>query len=238
MQSFSWKKAYTLAVTRPGAVFRTVLALMRGELRRFGYRLTGRRIRIGSQFRVHGRLEIRGPGTVIFGNRCEVISSRLAPTTIYTHHPDAVIRFGDRVRLTGTRIGCERAIEVGDWSGISDARLMDTDFHALEVYDQPRYNTVGLSKPITIGRNVWIGAGAMVLKGVRIGENSVVGAGAVVAQHVPANTVVFGNPARVVWRLRGANASSASRDSRAAPVEEPETGEAPAPLPSAAVPTD
>jgi acetyltransferase-like isoleucine patch superfamily enzyme len=45
----------------------------------------------------------------------------------------------------------------------------------------------------------------MVLKGVKIGANSVVGAGSVVAANVPPNVVVFGNPARVVWRLRQAS---------------------------------
>ena len=113
-----------------------------------------------------------------------------------------MIRFGNRVLLTGTRLSCERSIEVGDHTGLSDARIMDTDFHAVESYGQPRYNTSGVSKAISIGSNVWVGAGAMILKGVKIGDNSVVGAGSVVASRVPANTVVFGNPARVIWRLK------------------------------------
>lgn len=150
-----------------------------------------------------GSLDIRGPGTVIFGDDCGVVSSRLAPTTPYTHSRQAVIRFGNRVLLTGTRLGCESLIEVGDNTGLSDARIMDTDFHALEVYDQPRYNTGGVSKPVIIGRNVWVGAGAMILKGVRIGDNAVVAAGSVVVGRVAPNTVVLGNPARLVWRLTG-----------------------------------
>jgi acetyltransferase-like isoleucine patch superfamily enzyme len=153
-------------------------------------------------FQVTGPLRIRGPGTVIFGDECAVVSSRLAPTTPYTQNADAVIRFGNRVLLTGTRLSCERRIDVGDYAGLSDARIMDTDFHALESHGQPRYNTRGASKPITIGAHAWVGAGAMILKGVRIGENSVVGAGSVVANNVPPNSVVFGNPARVVWRLK------------------------------------
>lgn len=117
--------------------------------------------------------------------------------------------------LTGTRIGCANRVEVGDWTSLSDARIMDTDFHRLEVYDRPRFKTKGASKPIHIGRNAWIGAGAMVLKGVKIGENSVVGAGAVVANDIPSNVVVFGNPARVVWRLRDPAATSANHEPRA-----------------------
>ena len=55
--------------------------------------------------------------------------------------------------------------------------------------------------PVTIGNDVWIGHGAVILKGVRIGDRSVVGARAVVTRDVPADTVVAGNPARVVKSL-------------------------------------
>jgi len=55
-----------------------------------------------------------------------------------------------------------------------------------------------IAKPITIERNVWIAAGAIVIGGVTIGENSVVAAGSVVTKSVPPNTLVGGNPARVI----------------------------------------
>jgi acetyltransferase-like isoleucine patch superfamily enzyme len=182
---------------------RAALAIGRGMYYRIKFRLTGQRVIIGRRFRVKGRLEIKGPGTVIFGDDCGVVSSRLSVTTPYTHAPEAVIRFGNHVLLTGTRLSCQARIDVGDGAGLSDARIMDTDFHALETGGRLRYNTPGKARPITIGRNAWLGAGSMVLKGVAIGENSVVGAGAVVASKVPPNCVVFGNPARVIWRLRG-----------------------------------
>ena len=56
-------------------------------------------------------------------------------------------------------------------------------------------------QPITIGDNVWLGGGAIVLAGVTIGDNTVVGAGAVVTRDLPANVVAVGNPARVVRTL-------------------------------------
>jgi acetyltransferase-like isoleucine patch superfamily enzyme len=55
-----------------------------------------------------------------------------------------------------------------------------------------------IAKPIVIGRNVWIAAGATIIGGVTVGENSVVAAGAVVTRDVPANTLVGGNPASVI----------------------------------------
>jgi len=55
-----------------------------------------------------------------------------------------------------------------------------------------------IAKPIVIERNVWIAAGATIIGGVTIGENAVVAAGAVVTKDVPPNTLVGGNPARVI----------------------------------------
>jgi len=57
------------------------------------------------------------------------------------------------------------------------------------------------AQPISIADGVWIGGGALILAGVSIGENAVIGAGAVVTRDVEANTVVVGNPARVVKRI-------------------------------------
>ncbi len=56
-------------------------------------------------------------------------------------------------------------------------------------------------KPIIIERNVWIAAGATVIGGVTVGENAVVAAGAVVTRDVPPNTLVGGNPARVIRQI-------------------------------------
>ncbi len=55
-----------------------------------------------------------------------------------------------------------------------------------------------LARPIRIGRDCWIGGGAIVLPGVSIGDEAVVGAGAVVTRDVAAGTAVAGNPARVI----------------------------------------
>ncbi len=55
--------------------------------------------------------------------------------------------------------------------------------------------------PIHIGRNVWIGAGAIILPGVTIGENTVVGAGSVVTRDLPANVVAVGTPCRVLREI-------------------------------------
>ena len=57
------------------------------------------------------------------------------------------------------------------------------------------------AEPITIGDNVWLGGGVIVLPGVTIGSDSVVGAGSVVVHDLPAGVVAVGNPARIVRTL-------------------------------------
>ncbi|MBO4915150.1 MAG: sugar O-acetyltransferase [Oscillospiraceae bacterium] len=60
------------------------------------------------------------------------------------------------------------------------------------------YCTILDVAPVTIGDNVWIGAGAIVLPGVTIGQNAVIGAGAVVTKDVPESVLAAGNPCRVI----------------------------------------
>lgn len=56
-------------------------------------------------------------------------------------------------------------------------------------------------KPITIKRNAWIGAAATILPGITVGENAIVGANALVTKDVPANTIVGGNPAKMINKI-------------------------------------
>tara|TARA_R110002050_G_scaffold198306_1_gene333098 strand:- start:2532 stop:2984 length:453 start_codon:yes stop_codon:yes gene_type:complete len=56
---------------------------------------------------------------------------------------------------------------------------------------------------VTIGNNVFIGVNAVILKGVNIGDNSVIGAGAIVSKNVPAQSLVVGNPGKVIKKLDG-----------------------------------
>lgn len=62
----------------------------------------------------------------------------------------------------------------------------------------PRRDKWEAAQPITIGDNVWLGGGVVVLPGVTVGADTVVGAGAVVTRDLPAGVVAVGNPARVV----------------------------------------
>lgn len=91
------------------------------------------------------------------------------------------------------------AITIGRDCQIATHVQLLTAWHPVE--PGPRRAGLEAASPITIGDNVWIGGGAIVLPGVIIGDNSVIGAGAVVTKDIPANAVAVGNPARVVKTL-------------------------------------
>jgi maltose O-acetyltransferase len=91
------------------------------------------------------------------------------------------------------------AITIGEDCQIGPNVQLLTPTHPLE--SQPRRDKLEAARPITIGDNVWLGGGAIVLPGVTIGDNSVIGAGSVVSRDVPANVAAVGNPARVIRHL-------------------------------------
>lgn len=100
----------------------------------------------------------------------------------------------------------DNVIRIGDNALIAPNVQIYTAFHptnAAERFGAPRPDgSFAFCKtqtaPVTIGDNVWIGGGAILLPGVTIGDNVVIGAGSVVTKDIPSNTVAFGNPCRVV----------------------------------------
>ncbi|WP_326977880.1 DapH/DapD/GlmU-related protein [Bacillus inaquosorum] len=71
--------------------------------------------------------------------------------------------------------------------------------HSIEPKDRHKS---GYGIPIIIGDNVWIGGSCVILAGVTIGDNSVIAAGSVVTKDVPPNSVVAGNPGKVLKHIK------------------------------------
>lgn len=90
-------------------------------------------------------------------------------------------------------------IVIGDDVQIGPNVQLLTPTHPLE--PELRREKWEAAKPITIGSNVWLGGGVIVLAGVTIGDNTVVGAGAVVSRDLPSDVVALGVPARVTRSL-------------------------------------
>ncbi|MFD6416209.1 sugar O-acetyltransferase [Streptomyces sp. NPDC060194] len=100
-------------------------------------------------------------------------------------------------------------IRIGEACQIGPNVQLLTPTHPVD--PQPRRDGLEAAQPITIGDNVWLGGGAIVLAGVTIGDDSVIGAGAVVTKDVPAGVVAVGNPARVIRTIDGAPSVATER---------------------------
>lgn len=104
------------------------------------------------------------------------------------------IVMGENCHVLTTKIDVHHGflISMGDNVTISDARLLTHDGSTKKFLG---YSRVGRIK---IGSNVFIGAGAIILPGIEIEDNVVVGAGAIVTKDIPRDSLVVGNPARVI----------------------------------------
>ena len=100
----------------------------------------------------------------------------------------------------------DNKIVIGDNALIAPNVQIYTAYHPThyldrfgELTDGGRFNFCKtITAPVTIGNNVWIGGGVIILPGVTIGDNVVIGAGSVVTRSIEANTIAYGNPCKVV----------------------------------------
>jgi acetyltransferase-like isoleucine patch superfamily enzyme len=175
-----------------------------------------------------GSLRILGPmpyfklpraGKVCFGDNVVLnsdarnsntsLTSRCKFVTGYT----GTIRVGKNTMFNGTCVVAYETVTIGDNCQFASSTLVtDTDFHPVDPDERLKQAAGhGISfdsvkkAAVVIGDNVWIGWNCTILKGVVIGKNSIVGAGSVVlAGDYPADSIIAGNPARVVKKLRDA----------------------------------
>ncbi len=170
-------------------------------------------IKVEGKIICYGKIYIlRYPMSKIsFGNNVTIISnsyrgsasSIYSPVKLQTFSPEALIEIGDNVDLNGTSIVARsKKVIIGRGTIIApNVVIMDSDFHSI----WPAKNRgpgIENDKNVIIGKNVWIGLGATLLKGVTIGDNSIIGAGSVVTGTVPANVIYAGSPAKLIKKLR------------------------------------
>jgi acetyltransferase-like isoleucine patch superfamily enzyme len=115
--------------------------------------------------------------------------------------PEAELVLRPTVGLSGTVLCAGTSIQIGEGTILgSGAVVIDNDFHSEGEAWGWKTDYVTNARPIRIGRGVFVGARAIVLKGVNIGDRAIIGAGAVVTKDVPAYHIAAGNPARIFPR--------------------------------------
>lgn len=181
-------------LARPGYGLAVAKALFVGRWYRLWNRLLGRRLSAGRNFRVHGRLVLRGPGRVSFGNDVVLYGT----VTPWTHSPEAHIQIGDNTVMESVRLGCAQSISIGRWCIVAESIIEDTDFHSTRADRRTNPDAPIRTVPVVIEDNAWVGGQAGLLPGTHIGRNSVVGFGSICNRRYPENVILFGNPARVV----------------------------------------
>ncbi len=163
---------------------------------------------IGVGSKVGGRIERRHPKAAIrIGADC------LIAGTLVAEDEGSRLSIGSNVFVGGgTLIDCLAEVTIEDDVLISyQVVIMDSDNHSIRASERVedlrrwRKGAYDWSKvrrsPVTIRSRAWIGARAIITKGVEIGEGAIVASGAVVTADVPPYTIVAGNPARIVREL-------------------------------------
>jgi acetyltransferase-like isoleucine patch superfamily enzyme len=197
----SWARKFLRGVLRVAAIPRDWLCCTsQGVSWQYGWRLSG-----------WARFRPAGGGRIIIGKRFAAESRTqtnalgvFQPVILTAWGPGSLIEIGDDVGISGSSITAINRIRIGHRVLIgSGALIVDNDGHPLAAEGR-RYATDAVSRPIEIDDDVFIGARAIVLKGVHIHRGAIVGAGAVVTHDVPEYTIVAGNPARIVGNSRPA----------------------------------
>jgi len=140
-------------------------------------------VRIGSESIVSCKFSLDRPAsTISIGDRCFIGRSRIVSAKSVIIEDDVIISWGVTIVDHNSHAidSIERREDVVNWS------QGKKDWNQVDIF------------PVVVQKRSWIGFNAIVLKGVTIGEGSVVGAGAVVTRDVQPNTIVVGNPARII----------------------------------------
>ena len=142
-----------------------------------------------------------GNGRIVVGDDVRV-GTRNTWVVGFKVSEGAELVIGNRVSVNyQTSISVATRVEIGDDTMIAgNVQIYDNISHPLSPSRRLKHESFTLDEaaPISIGKNVWIGNAAIIMRGVSVGDNSVVAAGSIVTKDVPADTLVAGSPARVI----------------------------------------
>jgi acetyltransferase-like isoleucine patch superfamily enzyme len=169
--------------------------VVEGPVRVEIYAATTNRIVIGSGSRIGDgvRLSLRG-GSLTVGDGTEI--RRLG-----TYQVTGTLTVGSGVVLNGgVTVHCADSIEIGDLTIIGEYSTITDSRHERTPPGVPIHHT-SVSSPVRIGRNIWMGAHAVITPGVTVGDQAFVGAAAVVTKDVEPGWLVGGVPAKPISKL-------------------------------------
>jgi len=168
------------------------------------------KVKYGSKLKLVGFPFIVSKGRLVIGNSVTIKSSFWANLIglyqrciICSRTPESIIEIGDFVGMSGVTIYARKQISIGDYTLIgANTKIMDNDFHPINIEARNRDDKSQIkSKPVSIGKNCFIGCNSIILKGTVLGDGCVVGAGSVVSGVFESKSVIAGNPARVIRKL-------------------------------------
>lgn len=154
---------------------------------------------------LHSGVKVRVSNGIVEVGHLSEIHERVTLSAIgVSAKESAKISIGDHTSIWyGTVISARRDITIGRQCAISwNCTIIDNDMHEI-IYPEGAAGARSGSEFVRIGDHVWIGASAIILKGVTIGENSIVAAGAIVTQDIPPHTLVAGIPAKPIRQISG-----------------------------------
>lgn len=123
------------------------------------------------------------------------------------------VRIGKNCKISSHTFICEGvAIEDEVFIGHNVTFINDVYPRATEANGKLQTETDWVCIPTRVQAGASIGSGATLLCGITVGENAIVGAGSVVTKDVPPNTIVAGNPARLLRKIHNSNLTSATRE--------------------------
>lgn len=162
----------------------------------------------GNNITIYGRLFIRNYGKITLEDNVKIISSfaknpilNSSFTSIVTEQ-NAEIFIGSNTGISNSFFYSVDSIIIGRRVLIgAGCKIYDTDFHSIYAKNRLVDEDKGISKPVIIGDDVFIGASSIVLKGSKIGEACVIGANSVVSGNIPANQIWAGNPAKFISHI-------------------------------------